>query len=132
MLGHTVVICGQVWAQSYRILSLVLLVQVAEAQDSLEANHEELFDVVSCYFPISFTPPPGNVHGITRDDLANALQTTLTCTSLFAPLFIPMLVEKLSSSLRSAFHISAEICSWAATTHCPHPFRACMTNNAYD
>ena len=88
---------------------MLLLVQVPEAQESLEANSEELFDVMSCYFPISFTPPPGNVHGITREDLATALQRTLTCTSLFAPLFIPMLIEKLSSSLRSAYVFYAEM-----------------------
>ncbi len=77
------------------------MTQVPAAQQSLQANYEELFDVVACYFPISFTPPPNNVHGITREDLAGALQTTLTCTTLFTPLFIPMLVEKLSSTLRS-------------------------------
>lgn len=56
--------------------------------------------MVACYFPISFSPPPNNVHGITRQDLAAALQDALTCTPLFAPLFIPMLLEKLSSNLR--------------------------------
>ncbi|KAL0055388.1 hypothetical protein WJX82_011614 [Trebouxia sp. C0006] len=75
---------------------------VPAAQESLQADYEELFDVVACYFPISFTPPPNNVHGITREDLAGALQTTVTCTTLFTPLFIPMLVEKLSSTLRQA------------------------------
>ena len=77
-----------------------VLCQVASAQASLDANKEELFDVVACYFPISFSPPPNNVHGITRQDLAAALQEALTCTPLFAPFFIPMLLEKLSSSLR--------------------------------
>ncbi|KAL3149263.1 hypothetical protein ABBQ32_002080 [Trebouxia sp. C0010 RCD-2024] len=76
--------------------------QVCAAQHSLDANKEELVDVVACYFPISFSPPPNNVHGITRQDLAAALQDALTCTPLFAPLFIPMLLEKLSSNLRQA------------------------------
>lgn len=70
------------------------------AEYSLDANKEELFDVIACYFPISFSPPPNNVHGITRQDLAAALQDALTCTPLFASLFIPMLLEKLSSNLR--------------------------------
>ena len=77
-----------------------VLLQVASAKSSLDDNKEELFDVIACYFPISFSPPPNNVHGITRQDLAAALQHALTCTPLFAPFFIPMLVEKLSSSLR--------------------------------
>ena len=84
------------------------------AQESLAANYEELFDVVACYFPVSFTPPPTNVHGITREDLAGALQTTLTCTTLFASLFIPMLLEKLSSSLRSGTNLTkAGVCNVA-------------------
>ena len=81
-------------------LTSAVLLQVPSAQESLDANKEELFDVIACYFPISFSPPPNNVHGITRQDLAAALQDALTCTPLFAPLFIPMLLEKLSSSLR--------------------------------
>lgn len=85
------------------------MTQVPAAQESLQANYEELFDVVACYFPISFTPPPNNVHGITREDLAGALQTTLTCTPLFTPLFIPMLVEKLSSTLRSGSTVLAKL-----------------------
>ncbi len=91
------------------------MTQVPAAQESLQANCEELFDVVACYFPISFTPPPNNVHGITREDLAGALQTTLTCTTLFTPLFIPMLVEKLSSTLRSGFCVLAKLPSTASS-----------------
>ena len=44
--------------------------QVPTAQKSLETNIEEMFDVMACYFPISFTPPPNSVHSITRQDLA--------------------------------------------------------------
>lgn len=84
--------------QGWQLLPASL--QVVAAQTSLDANKEELFDVISCYFPISFSPPPNTVHAITRQDLAAALQDALTCTPLFAPLFIPMLVEKLCSSLR--------------------------------
>ena len=75
--------------------SVAVCMQVPVAEQSLEANYEELFDVVCCYFPISFTPPRNNVHSITREDLAGALQTTLTCTPLFAPLFIPVLIGKI-------------------------------------
>lgn len=87
-------------AASQAAKPLLSFLQVAAAQTSLDANKEELFDVISCYFPISFSPPPNSVHAITRQDLAAALQDALTCTPLFAPLFIPMLVEKLCSSLR--------------------------------
>lgn len=75
-------------------------VQMPAAQKSLETNIEEMFDVMACYFPVSFTPPPNSVHSITRQELADTLQGTLTCSPLYAPLFIPLLVEKLCSSLR--------------------------------
>ncbi len=56
-------------------------------------------DVVACYFPITFRMPPENMHGLTRDDLANSLEDTLSCTPLFAPFILPLLLEKLSSSI---------------------------------
>jgi Dos2-interacting transcription regulator of RNA-Pol-II len=33
----------------------------------VEAAAETLFDVVACYYPITFTPPPGNPHGVTAE-----------------------------------------------------------------
>lgn len=64
------------------------------AQDGVE----ELFDIVSCYFPISFTPPPDNPHGLTRETLAASLADTLVATPLFLPFLMPLLEEKLASS----------------------------------
>ena len=34
-----------------------------------EGHAEDLFNVVSCYFPITFKPPPNDPHGITNQDL---------------------------------------------------------------
>jgi hypothetical protein len=39
---------------------------------------EELFDAVAQYYPIQFTPPPNNIHGITREGLQDALLAVLT------------------------------------------------------
>jgi hypothetical protein len=35
---------------------------------------QDLFEVTSCYYPITFTPPPDDPHGITKDDLREALK----------------------------------------------------------
>lgn len=35
---------------------------------------QDLCEVTSCYYPITFTPPPDDQHGITRDDLRDALK----------------------------------------------------------
>ena len=66
----------------------------------LEEALEEAFDVVACYFPVSFTPPPGSPHAITRAQLVAALERALTSCPAFAPQLLPLLMEKLSSTLR--------------------------------
>ena len=60
----------------------------------------ELFDVLSCYFPVTFTPPPNNVHGITRADLARSLEVALASCPLYADQLVPLVLEKLSSNLK--------------------------------
>uniref|UniRef100_A0A8B9JAL0 MMS19 nucleotide excision repair protein n=1 Tax=Astyanax mexicanus TaxID=7994 RepID=A0A8B9JAL0_ASTMX len=45
---------------------------------------EEFFEVTSCYFPIDFTPPPNDAHGITQEELILALRGVLTGTPRFA------------------------------------------------
>ncbi|XVF26849.1 hypothetical protein REPUB_Repub14bG0054800 [Reevesia pubescens] len=62
----------------------------------------DLFEILSCYFPIHFTHPKGEDANIKRDDLARALMLAFSSTPLFEPFVIPLLLEKLSSSLPSA------------------------------
>uniref|UniRef100_A0A3Q0SX19 MMS19 nucleotide excision repair protein n=1 Tax=Amphilophus citrinellus TaxID=61819 RepID=A0A3Q0SX19_AMPCI len=63
---------------------------------------EELFEVTSCYFPIDFTPPANDPHGITREELIQALRAVLTGTPKFAEFLLPLLIEKLDSDVQSA------------------------------
>ncbi|XP_077358963.1 MMS19 nucleotide excision repair protein homolog [Festucalex cinctus] len=63
---------------------------------------EELFEVTSCYFPIDFTPPPNDPHGITRDELIQELRQVLTGTPKFAEFLLPLIIEKLDSDVQSA------------------------------
>ncbi|KAI9205008.1 Dos2-interacting transcription regulator of RNA-Pol-II-domain-containing protein [Polychytrium aggregatum] len=81
------------------------------------AGHtEDLFEVVSCYFPITFRPPPDDIYGITADDLRLGLRECITGSFLFGPLAVPFLLEKLSSSSISAKRDSMEaLVSGAAT-----------------
>lgn len=55
---------------------------------------DELFDVTSCYFPISFRPKAADV--VTPEMLEEALLNALTASPLFAPLFFPFMAEKLA------------------------------------
>ncbi|KAF7650556.1 hypothetical protein LDENG_00123550 [Lucifuga dentata] len=63
---------------------------------------EELFEVTSCYFPIDFTPPPSDPHGITREELIKALRAVLAGTPRFAEFLLPLIIEKLDSDVQSA------------------------------
>uniref|UniRef100_A0A2N9GRY4 MMS19 nucleotide excision repair protein n=1 Tax=Fagus sylvatica TaxID=28930 RepID=A0A2N9GRY4_FAGSY len=77
----------------------------------------DLFEILSCYFPIHFThdvyyndgkillmlwAPKGEDLDIKRDDLSRALMLAFSSTPVFEPFAIPLLLEKLSSSLQSA------------------------------
>ncbi|KAL6094473.1 mms19 [Pungitius sinensis] len=63
---------------------------------------EELFEVTSCYFPIDFSPPPNDPHGITREELIQMLRDVLTGTPRFAEFLLPLIIEKLDSDVLSA------------------------------
>ncbi|XP_067948413.1 MMS19 nucleotide excision repair protein homolog [Watersipora subatra] len=63
---------------------------------------EELFDVTSCYFPVDFTPPPGQAFQITKEELADQLRAAMAATPRFSQYCLPLLIEKISSDLQSA------------------------------
>ncbi|XP_045188984.2 MMS19 nucleotide excision repair protein homolog [Mercenaria mercenaria] len=63
---------------------------------------EEMFEVVSCYFPIDFTPPANDPSGITKEDLILGLRRCLAASPKFAEYCLPLLMEKLTSDLKSA------------------------------
>jgi hypothetical protein len=44
--------------------------------------NEDFFDAVAPYYPIQFTPPPNNIHGITREGLHSELISVLTFTKM--------------------------------------------------
>nr|XP_057918601.1 MMS19 nucleotide excision repair protein homolog isoform X2 [Doryrhamphus excisus] len=63
---------------------------------------EEMFEVTSCYFPIDFNPPPDDPHGISREELIQALRDVLTGTPKFAEFLLPLIIEKLDSDVQNA------------------------------
>uniref|UniRef100_A0A8C5FMU4 MMS19 nucleotide excision repair protein n=1 Tax=Gadus morhua TaxID=8049 RepID=A0A8C5FMU4_GADMO len=63
---------------------------------------EELFEVTSCYFPVDFSPPPNDPHGITQETLILSLRAVLAGTPRFAEFLLPLIIEKLDSDIQSA------------------------------
>ncbi|XP_041426980.1 MMS19 nucleotide excision repair protein homolog isoform X2 [Xenopus laevis] len=100
-----------------------LLVAFHIVQDIITKNYalghflEELFEVTSCYFPIDFTPPPNDPHGITREHLILGLRAVLASTSRFAEFLLPLLIEKMDSDVQSAKLDSLQTLSACCTVY---------------
>ncbi|CAF4850723.1 unnamed protein product [Pieris macdunnoughi] len=63
---------------------------------------DEMFEVISCYYPIDFHPSPDDPAAVSRDDLALALCPCLCGVQEFGEQCLVLLIEKLDSSLRVA------------------------------
>ncbi|KAG7379418.1 mms19 nucleotide excision repair [Phytophthora pseudosyringae] len=63
---------------------------------------QQYFDIVSCYFPIIFTPPPNDPYGITSEGLILSLRHAFAASDLLAPLVLPFLLKKLASTVVEA------------------------------
>lgn len=57
-----------------------------------------MFDVLYCYFPITFRPPPDDPYKITAQDLKLRLREGLAASHYFAGQLFPALIEKLDST----------------------------------
>eukprot|EP00038_Savillea_parva_P031031 m.82395 g.82395 ORF g.82395 m.82395 type:complete len:1037 (+) comp9462_c0_seq1:41-3151(+) len=81
-----------------RCLLLAFEYVEAVARDfPLGPHTEDVFDVVACYFPISFTPPADDKVGIVQDDLLSALRKCFVATSEFAPHFFKLVFEAIAA-----------------------------------
>ncbi|XP_011297077.1 MMS19 nucleotide excision repair protein homolog [Fopius arisanus] len=63
---------------------------------------EEMFEVISCYFPLDYTSDWKEGRNILREELANGLERCLVALPEFAEFCIPLLIGKLDSSLKVA------------------------------
>ncbi|KAF8817465.1 ARM repeat-containing protein [Phlegmacium glaucopus] len=77
------------------------VVRVLLIEFEISEHVESLFNIVFCYFPITFRPPPSDPYGISTDDLKLALRGALNATPTFGPLAIPVFLDKLSAGSRA-------------------------------
>eukprot|EP00232_Nephroselmis_pyriformis_P024869 CAMPEP_0182870920 /NCGR_PEP_ID=MMETSP0034_2-20130328/10815_1 /TAXON_ID=156128 /ORGANISM="Nephroselmis pyriformis, Strain CCMP717" /LENGTH=324 /DNA_ID=CAMNT_0025003437 /DNA_START=115 /DNA_END=1085 /DNA_ORIENTATION=+ len=91
----------------------------AAGEEALRKNHDEMFDVLTCYFPVSFTPPPGDKRHITRGDLAAPLARAMAATPLYAPACIALAIEKLGAAQESARVDALEVLALCAESFGP-------------
>ncbi|KAL2911973.1 hypothetical protein HK105_208520 [Polyrhizophydium stewartii] len=78
------------------------LAQLITRHLDFQKHAEDLFEVVFCYFPITFRPLPNDPFGVTADDLRTELCAVVSSTKAFAPYAVPVLLEKATSDSASA------------------------------
>ncbi|KAJ1728308.1 hypothetical protein LPJ61_004100, partial [Coemansia biformis] len=87
-------------------------------------NHaEDLFDVVFCYFPITFKHREGDPSTISPEALKAALRTVITCSPYFGPMAVKPLVEKTTASSVSAKVDAYETLAAATRAYDPTVFK---------
>jgi DNA repair/transcription protein MET18/MMS19 len=84
------------------VILFKLAKEIVEHLDLFPNFSQDLFEVVFCYFPITFRPPPDDIYGITAEHLKESLRDVVVSSPLFAIHSIPVILEKLSSSSPSA------------------------------
>ncbi|KAG6833236.1 hypothetical protein H0H87_009857 [Tephrocybe sp. NHM501043] len=79
------------------LLVAFAIARVILIEFDISEHVESLFDIIFCYFPITFRPPPNDPYGITTEDLRMALRGCLSASPAFGPLAIPVFLEKLTA-----------------------------------
>ncbi|XP_076759252.1 MMS19 nucleotide excision repair protein isoform X1 [Xylocopa sonorina] len=77
---------------------------------------EEMFEVISCYFPVDYTPSSTGGIRITRNDLAEKLAPCLCAIPEFAKFCVPLIIDKLFSSIKQAKLDSLSLLCMSAQT----------------
>ncbi|AAS53057.2 AER377Cp [Eremothecium gossypii ATCC 10895] len=80
------------------LLSFRLNMEIGRQLVNVEKFKEDLFDILFCYFPITFKPPKNDPYRITNEDLKQALREAIAGTQLYADDAFGNLVDKLAAS----------------------------------
>lgn len=80
------------------LISFNLNQKIASTLKNIKKFKEELFDVLFCYFPITFKPPKNDPYAISNTDLKLALRSAISATPEFAEDAFGNLIDKLTAS----------------------------------
>ena len=86
---------------TYDLLYFILKLYSPEDPLSLEVLKpfaDEIFDKISCYFPINFVPPKNDKHLITPQTLKQKLARCFLASPLLANSAIPFILDKLTAT----------------------------------
>lgn len=80
------------------LISFKLNQNISSKLKNVGKYREELFDVLFCYFPITFKPPKNDPYKISNQDLKVALRHAISASSEFAEDAFGNLIDKLTAS----------------------------------
>lgn len=80
------------------LLSFQLNKLISSNWKNMEKFREDLFDILFCYFPITFKPPKDDPYKISNADLKIALRSAISSSPLFAEDAFGNLTDKLAAS----------------------------------
>ncbi|KAJ1964135.1 hypothetical protein GGI12_001619 [Dipsacomyces acuminosporus] len=99
-----------------------IIPRIVELVD-IKRHAEDLFDVIFCYFPITFKHRDGDPSSISPESLKKALRACVTCSPYFGEMAVTPLVNKLTSSITSVKIDSLETLTAGARTFDPAAFK---------
>ncbi len=102
-------------------LSFQLARLIVENLD-FEPYAQDLFEVIFCYFPITFKSTPNDPLPFTPEELKKSLREVISSTSAFAQYAVPVIIEKLTSDVAAAKLDSMETISACAPIYGAHEF----------
>lgn len=75
-----------------------ILKEHGQKRDLIFPFIDEIFDKISCYFPINFQPPKNDKYQITPDILKEKLARCFLASPLLAPSAFPFILDKLTAT----------------------------------
>ncbi|KAJ2615147.1 hypothetical protein H4S08_001380 [Coemansia sp. RSA 1365] len=93
---------------------------------NIKNNAEDLFDVIFCYFPITFKHRESDPSSISPDALKSALRAAITCSPYFGDMAIKPLIEKTTAASMSVKIDTYETLSAAAPVYDPEVLKPDM------
>ncbi|AET40160.1 Met18p Ecym_5405 [Eremothecium cymbalariae DBVPG len=80
------------------LLSFSLNSDICKMLQNIDSFKEDLFDILFCYFPITFKPPKNDPYKISTEDLKLSLRNAISSTPTFAEDAFANLVDKMTAS----------------------------------
>ncbi|KAJ2797582.1 hypothetical protein H4R20_005132, partial [Coemansia guatemalensis] len=93
---------------------------------NIKNNAEDLFDVIFCYFPITFKHRESDPSSISPESLKAALRAAITCSPYFGDMAIKPLIEKTTAASMSVKIDTYETLSAAASAYDPEVLKPDM------